>query len=118
MKNIFYIGFIIFSACISHAQTLTVKDRETNVPINLASLSSDTPNGYALTNVNGQVDISVFKSSSKIEIRVIGYKTETVTYAVLESLNFEILLTASTTELGAVVVSATRWRQSSEGIPS
>ncbi|HRR07067.1 MAG TPA: TonB-dependent receptor [Rhodothermales bacterium] len=118
MKNIFYIGFIIFSACISHAQTLTVKDRETNVPINLASLSSDTPKGYALTNVNGQVDISVFKSSSKIEIRVIGYKTETVTYAVLESLNFEILLTASTTELGAVVVSATRWRQSSEGIPS
>lgn len=116
MKHIFYITFFVFSACVSHAQTLTVKDKETNAPINLASLSSETPKGYALTNVNGQVDISGFKSSSKIEIRVIGYKTEIVTYAALESMNFEFFLTTSATELDAVVVSATRWRQDAKEI--
>jgi hemoglobin/transferrin/lactoferrin receptor protein len=118
MKIFFTLWLLMGLVCSVHSQTITVKDNETQKPIELATIVSATPKAYATTNVEGQADISAFKGAEKIEIRRLGYRTEMKSYSEIEKMNFEVILTASLTQFDEVVVSATRWSQTSRNIPS
>lgn len=102
----------------SYSQTITIKEQETKKPLNLVTLSSQTPNAFAITNTKGQADISKFKGAEKIEIRMLGFHTLVKSYDELSSTGFELLMESSNLNLDEVVVSATRWRQTSTNIPS
>ncbi len=118
MKNILLIWLVIGVVFSSYSQTITIKEQGTDKPLNLATLSSQNPKAFAITNDNGQVDISAFKGAEKIEIRMLGFHTLVKSYNELSSEGNEQLMEPSNLNLDEVVVSATRWRQTSTNIPS
>lgn len=114
-----YFIFIISLAAISNlpAQTLTVLDRDTDEPLVLVTISSDSPSAFITTDEHGQAEIGAFKSAEKIEIRYIGYKTEITDYATLEANNFMLKMFRSGFSVDDIVVTATRIRQDSRDLP-
>jgi len=102
--------------CHAYTQIVTIKDLDTGQPVEAASLSSESPREFVATNAKGQADISNFKGAENIEIRALGYKKENISYAALEAVSFEVLLTASDIRMDEVVISATRWSQASSGV--
>jgi len=118
MKHIILLWLVIGVVSFSYSQTITIKEQETKKPLNLVTLSSQTPNAFAITNTKGQADISEFKGTEKIEIRMLGFNTLVKSYDELSSAGFELLMESSNLNLDEVVVSATRWRQTSTNIPS
>jgi len=100
------------------SQTITIKDKETKEPIELVVLVSESPKAQAETDEEGQVDISAFKGAEKITISRLGYETKVMSYAELESQSFELFLESEPFNMHEVVVSATRWRQTSSDVPS
>lgn len=118
MKRYFMFWFLMGLVCTVDAQTITIKDKETQQPIELATLMCTNPSAFATTNAEGQADLLAFKGADKIVIRSLGYKTEIKSFVEIEHMNFEVLLSASVTQFDEIVVSATRWSQTSRNIPS
>ncbi len=114
-----FITWLLFGlSCFVHAQTITIKDNETGEPLELVTLLSDNPKAFTTTNAQGQADISAFKGAVEIEIRALGYATAKKSYADLEALAMTLKMIPTNIGLDAVVVSATRWSQRSDDIPS
>ena len=84
----------------------------------MATLTNENTRNYLTTNSKGQADISLFKGADRIEIRMLGYKTEVKSYNELLKLNGMLSLTRSIVSLDNIVISATRWNQISENIPA
>ncbi len=105
-------------AYTASAQVITIKDQETEQPLELVTLISKSTNAYATTNSKGKANISALKDAEKIEIRTLGYKTEVKSYAELQAADFLLLMEASNISMDEVIVSATRWNQSSSDVPS
>ncbi|HNX43250.1 MAG TPA: TonB-dependent receptor [Bacteroidales bacterium] len=118
MKNILLTWLFIGISGIAFSQIVTIREKETKQPIPLVTLISEAPNVSAITNAEGQADISAFRDAAKIEIRSLGYKTVITSYQGLKSGNYEVLLAINNLNLDEVVISATRWRQKSGNVPS
>ena len=118
MKNVLILWLLFGFAGTSFSQTITIKDAQSNEPIEMVTLSSANLKLYTTTNAKGQADISSFKNVEKIEIRTLGYKTLIKSYDELQAENFTILLEISNLNLDEVVISGSRWRQSSDDVPS
>ncbi|MEP2026096.1 TonB-dependent receptor [Reichenbachiella sp.] len=103
---------------MAKAQTITVKDRDTKLPLELVTLSSISPNAYATTNAKGQADISAFQGAEKIVIRRLGHKPVSKSYEILILDSMVVYLEHSNLNLDEVVVSGTRWNQISTNVPS
>jgi hemoglobin/transferrin/lactoferrin receptor protein len=117
MKKILsWLLFVLSFVC--HSQTITIKDRETGLPIDLVSIASEEPKAFVITNAKGQADISSFKSSEKIQLRMLGYKVVIMSFKDLEASAFLLNLEPSGISIDEVVVSATRWNQMSKDIPA
>ena len=112
--------FIIFFGMIyyAHSQIITIKDENTNEPIEMVSISSENPKAYTKTNTKGQAEIKNFIGSIKISLRSIGYKTETFKYSDIESKSYVIFLKPTSIDVDEVVVSASRWIQPSNIVPA
>ena len=117
MKHALLILFLLWST-VTFSQVITIKDQDSNEPIEMVTLMASNGNYFVATNANGQADISDFKDVEKIEIRSLGYKTILKSYAELQAAAFELYLSGTNISLDAVVVSATRWNQESRDIPS
>jgi len=100
------------------SQTIHIKSSNTDEALALVTLLSEKPNATALTNAEGQVDISAFKGSDQIKIRLLGFQPITLSYQEIVANNKTVLLKPSNYNLDEVVVSATRWKQTSGNIPS
>lgn len=118
MKKIILFGLIAGLPFVCFSQIITIKDQTSGEPIEMATILSKTPALVSTTNAKGQADITQFKTKDKIEIHRIGYKTLQKSYSDLEKLNFEVSLATSTNQLNEVIVSATRWSQGSQNVPS
>lgn len=59
----------------AYSRTITIKDQETQEPVEWVSLVSEIPKAVAVTNAKGQADITAFKGAEKTVIRRLGYKT-------------------------------------------
>lgn len=118
MKKIIILWVLLCFVGFSYGQTITIKEQHTNQPIELVTLTSTNSKHYATTNSKGQADISAFKGAEKIEIRSLGFKTLVKSYEELASEDFTISLETSNLNLDEVVISGSRWRQSSDDIPS
>lgn len=113
------VAFFFFAApAFLQAQTLTIKDHKSGEPIELVSLISAIPDAYATTNDRGQAPISDFKGSQRMTIYRMGYKTLVTRYSDLESAGFQIFLERAPLQKTEVVVSGTRWRQTTNDVPS
>lgn len=118
MKKLYFLGGLFLLSQTIFSQIITIIDQDSQEPIDLVTLMSESPRAFTTTNAIGQADISKFKGSKKIEIRTLGYVSKEMSYETLEASNFLLELSVSDISLDQVVVSATRWRQSSSKIPS
>lgn len=100
-----------------YAQSVTVTDQGSGEPLDSVVLMSEGSQLAVVTNELGQADISDFEGSEKIIIRTLGYKSVVLSYYQIRESGFEISLEKSILNLDQVVISATRWRQSSGDIP-
>ncbi|MCB9246349.1 MAG: TonB-dependent receptor [Flavobacteriales bacterium] len=103
---------------VSFAQTVTIIDQQSEKPLEGVVLISESPQASTITNAKGQADITAFKEAEKIQIRSQGYKTAVLSYSQIQSVDFRIGMESSILNLDEVVVSATRWRQTSSNVPS
>ena len=118
MKKYLLALIAIFIAIIGFSQTLIIKDYESFAPLSYVTLYSAFPELSATTDENGYADISGFKESAKIEIRLLGYETKKLSYQDLENLNFKLFMNPSSISLNQFVVSASKWKQPKRNIPS
>jgi hemoglobin/transferrin/lactoferrin receptor protein len=107
-----------FICFLAQSQTLAIKDLNTGEPLEYVTLYSQRPINSGVSNANGEVDIASFSSAEKIEIRLYGYKTLIKSYEDLKKEGFVLYLSPTTIFLQQAVVSATRWSQSRQEIPS
>jgi len=118
MKKLLLVCLLLCSQIIGYTQIITIKDKESDQPLELVTLMSDHPKAFVITNAEGQADISKFQGATFIEVRFIGYKTEHYGYADLAKAGTIIYLTPTPITLDQVVVSATRWNQNEREIPA
>lgn len=118
MKKMMILGLLLGVMGYTYSQTITVKDNDTGEPLELVTLISHDPKAFVTTNPKGQADISDFKGAEHIEIRSLGYKTLVMSYTDIKSQAFTVELDHSPLNMDAVVVSATRWQQSLNNVPS
>lgn len=118
MKKLFILCLWVYFIGNTYGQTITIQDQESSVPIELVTLTSPNSKHYSVTNAKGQADISAFKDAERIELRSLGYKTVVKTYLELRANSFLIELEPTNLNLGEVVISGTKWRQSSDNVSS
>jgi len=118
MKNTFILCLFLSIGIFARGQTLTIRDSDSHKAIELATLISESPKAFATTNAKGQADISNFRDADRIEIRTLGYRTVVKSFSELESESFQVYLEVSNINLEEIVVSATRWRQSTDNVPA
>lgn len=113
----FLIAFLLlFCTQIAYTQVLTVKDKITQKVLEWASISSEVSEDFVITDAQGKADISRFKGATQIQVRLLGYQIYRASYADLVEKGFVIYLSESQETLEQIVVSATRWRQSSKQV--
>jgi len=118
MKKIYILFLLLVTAIYGKTQTISITDQETGKALEMVTLISENPKAFTTTNVNGQADITNFVGAAKIEIRSLGYKAIIKSYEEIRSDNFKIGMEIYNLNLDEVVVAGTRWRQSSDNIPS
>ncbi|MBS0010521.1 MAG: TonB-dependent receptor [Bacteroidales bacterium] len=118
MKNISLLLVFLCIGFVSRSQTITIRDSESHKAIELATLFSESPRAFATTNSKGQASLSAFRDADRIEIRTLGYRTVVKSFSELESQAFHVFLEVSNINLEEIVVSATRWRQSTDNVPA
>ena len=118
MKKILLLWILLGVWASVNSQTITVWDKETQKPIELVTLVGETSQEYAITNASGQADISDLEGCERIEIRSIGYKKKVMSFSQIEAANNMVYLDLSNLNLNEIVISATRWRETSGDVPS
>lgn len=118
MKRILLLFFLTGLFLQGMAQLITVTDKSTGEPLDLVTLMSDQPKAFALTNGDGQADISKFRGAQVIEVRMLGYQTRRISFSELEKAGFAVSLDRGLINLDQVVISATRWNQNAREVPA
>ncbi|MEZ4800168.1 MAG: TonB-dependent receptor plug domain-containing protein [Flavobacteriales bacterium] len=115
-----YILFVIsfLFAQFSIAQTITVKDHHTQLPIEGVFLISNLNSASIITNARGEANIELLKNQEYIEVLALGYKTIVTSYQNIENNGYTLELESSNMSLDEVVISATRSNQVNSNIPS
>lgn len=108
----------IVSAHRSIAQIVTITDKSNSQPLEMVTLSSQSPSAFTTTNVYGKADVSKLKGAKQIFVRMLGFETDTVSYVELISNDGLLKLEPIGLSLDQVVISATRWNQSKREVPA
>ncbi len=119
MKKIFL--FVIIVICIistNKAQTISVIDKTTLQTIPNTTITDLVSNKTISTNAKGLADISSFKNSDSIRISFIGYQTIVLSYDQIIANKNKVMLNEKLYSLGEIVVSANRFEEKKEDIPS
>ena len=109
--------FLLLFACFGvTAQTISIKDKNTNEPIINARLIRQQPKVYILTNDKGEADISSLAGAKRIEIFALGYKALVMSYDELVAQGTTLSMSSANYNLNKVVISANKWQQSQSEI--
>ncbi len=117
MNKILFLCLFGIISLMSHAQVITIIDKESNEPLELAMIIGESDKVLITTNSKGQANVSALGRSESIEIRMVGYVPVTLSYTELESIAFLVALEPTSISLDQYVVSATRWSQSTAEVP-
>jgi len=117
MRELLLLSIFIGLSSIANAQTITVTDNTTGLPIEFATIYDGKNQISAITDIQGQADVSAFKDSENISIRYVGYREKKYKFKELEELKFMVTLSPSDIALNEVVVSASHWKQETREVP-
>ncbi len=112
-QKIILLFLFLVVTVVAKAQILVLKDAQTGVPVEWVTVLSQNPKVYQSSNAKGEVDLSTFQASKEIIFARLGYQTQKLSFQELQQLGFTLLLTPDQLNLDEVVVSATRWHQTS-----
>ncbi len=112
-----FIFFILYFAIVTTAQIVTVKDSETDKPLELVSVYSNDLNRALITNPYGKADIAKLKNSAQIIFRLIGYEKKELSFDELKNNNFIVKMSSQAISFDNVIVSAKRWDEDKSEIP-
>lgn len=110
-----FISNVIFS---QQTDLVQVVDKDSQNPIEMAILVRKNPDVVVRTDSKGMVDISELNKPERIEVRAYNYQTLVTSYLEIKANNFVIEMQSSVLELEHMIISATRWEQSSKDIPN
>ncbi len=97
---------------------VTVFDKQTGNPVEMAAFGAKNPDVIARTNGKGIADLEQMIGRDRIEIRAYGYRSIVTSYKEIVQSNYIVEMESSVLEIETMVVSATRWEQSTKDIPS
>jgi hemoglobin/transferrin/lactoferrin receptor protein len=109
--------FIIQFFNAIYAQQVSVVDAENGFPLQYATVSSASTNAVVNTDEKGEASLLDFKEANDINISLIGYESQQLSYEQLKQLDFKVVLLPLFFDLGEVVVSATKWKQNRQKTP-
>jgi len=119
MKQLFLVWLsLLFLAQVAAGQTIHIIDLSTRRPIEGATVQAASSAAGGVTDAQGKAGISALRGADSIFIRYIGYRTALFSYDQLAARNFLVELEEDRLSLDAVVVSASRWQQSSRETPA
>ncbi len=118
MKNIILSWLLLMISSFGISQTITIKSKDTGLPIELVKIISLHPKIQTTTNAKGQADLSLFQKSEAIDVLAFGYKKVTLSYDEIVAKKHEIFLESSVIGLDEFVVSASKWGENSSSIPT
>ncbi len=118
MKRYFMLMLWVYFGHSVQGQILTVLEDESGHPVELATITSSNSKSTLLTHADGRVDIASLKDAETIVVRSMGYKTVRTSFAQLAATSFVIRLLRDDIALDQIVISATKWNQSSSDVPS
>jgi hemoglobin/transferrin/lactoferrin receptor protein len=112
--------FCLFLGCcgLHFSQVISVKNSETNEVLPYVSFASKVPKVSAITDSKGKVDLSKFKNSEEIQVRLHGFETIILSYETIVSSGNLISMKMAAFSLDEIVVSASKWEQSKRDIPN
>lgn len=99
------------------AQVVTVTDIETDDPMAMVTLASNSPKTHTTTNMNGQADVGAFLGADTIQVRMLGYHILNMSYNELKAAGFKIEMVRSGLSLDQFIVTANRWVQPKLDVP-
>lgn len=99
------LALAVHAAC---AQTVTVLEAGTGTPLHMVTLSSRTPQAFAVTGPDGRADVLAMAGSLRIAVRTIGHRTVELSFAQLADSAFTVRLARESLPLGQVVAVASR----------
>jgi len=102
----------------STSQVLTIMDAESHQAIPFVNVYQKSSKLMMQSNHLGQVNISSFGKSELLEFKIFGYKSTALNFDEIEQLNYQIKLSPISIQLQTAVVTAHRWNQSRQEIPS
>jgi len=118
MEKIIALCLFMGLLSIGHTQTITIKEKESGAPLEMATLTSERPDVFATTNTKGQADISAFKNADSILIRHVNFKAILYSYKELEAMLFVVEMAEGNLSLNEVVVSYNRWEDNKMESPN
>ncbi len=110
--------FLFFCGGMLAAQVVTVRDAKTQKPLASATLFTDGHHQFAVTNAEGQADLSEFDSDATVYVRLLGYESMEVGLSELAASNYVIDMNRSNFNLDQIVISATRRVEKDRLIPN
>lgn len=116
-KSIIILWLFLGCGYYVQSQVIKITDSITSKPLDMVTLISETSKVYTTTNAKGEADISAFEGAEKIQIRLLGYKTQLKSYKQIQSLGNNVQMEPTNINLGEIVVSATRWKQETSEVP-
>lgn len=117
MKIKFLIIILLFNVAKANSQIITLLDIHSRQPLENATLSDKDNHKFTTTNSKGQTDVSIFKATERIEVRMLGYETLQLSYNDFTEKDGVIYLKPKSFTFDEIVISGTKWGQLSRDIP-
>jgi hemoglobin/transferrin/lactoferrin receptor protein len=114
--RVFFLVLFFLNCLFSVGQSITVKNWETGQGLERATIFCNEPRAFTTTDKRGRADISDFVNCKKIEIRTIGFRTQILSYEEIAARKFVINMQPAVVSFDEIVISASRWSQSSGNV--
>lgn len=117
MTRLFFVLALSQLYTAIHAQIITVKDAQSNLPIESVIIRDESTQEEVVTDILGKSDLSKFRSSAQLSLNRTGYERVLIDSSTFRVPYLEIRMEPMPVNLSEVVVSATRWSQSQRDVP-
>ncbi|MCA6074053.1 TonB-dependent receptor [Fulvivirga sedimenti] len=117
----YFLVLILFISQLLNAASaqmlITIKDSETGIPLEGVVIFAPDSRYYSISDGHGQALINLPSEETEVAFRLIGYEQQIITTQELRLAGFTVMLKPSRLALEQVVISATRWNQTTSNIP-
>lgn len=118
MKSwIFTLIFVVMCGHSALAQTIYIFDKKDGKPLPEVLIFEKKSKTNLRTLADGSANLAAFPNKNPLTISLLGYQSQTFTWAELEAGNYLIYLESSPFTLATTVISASRWNQNVTDIP-